>query len=253
MSRRRKILIGSLIIFIVATSIFLVWAETPLGPMPEAIVALQSNDKVLVSTDKWLVFQPKTSLKFVGFIFYPGGRVNPRSYAPAAHAIAEKGYLTVIVPMPLNLAVFGAEIASDVIAAYPEIKVWAIGGHSLGGTMAAQYARKYPSKIGGLALWASYPSSSDDLSDQNIQVVSIYGTRDGLVTSKNIADSHILLPSSTTWMPIEGGNHAQMGWYGPQPGDNDATISREVQQIQVVNATLLMLENIEIDSVLSLN
>ena len=70
--------------------------------MPEAITVLQSNDKVLVSTDKWFVFQPKTSLKHVGFVFYPGGRVNPRSYARAEHAIAEKGYLTVIVPMPLN-------------------------------------------------------------------------------------------------------------------------------------------------------
>jgi hypothetical protein len=26
---------------------------------------------------------------------------------------------------------------------------------------------------------------------------------------------------------IEGGNHAQFGWYGPQEGDNPATISRE--------------------------
>ena len=38
--------------------------------------------------------------------------------------------------MPLNLAVFGANSAHAVIDAFPNITSWAIGGHSLGGTMA---------------------------------------------------------------------------------------------------------------------
>ena len=43
-------------------------------------------------------------------------------------------------------------------------------------------------------------------------------------------------------MPIEGGNHAQIGWYGPQPGDGTATISREEhQQAQVINETVQLL------------
>jgi len=110
--------------------------------------------------------------------------------------------------------------------------------------MAAQFAHKHLPPVKGLVLWASYPASSDDLSKQDITVVSIYGTRDGLVSSKNIADSRALLPPNTMWVPIEGGNHAQMGWYGSQSGDNDATISRESQQMQVVNATVGLLEYI---------
>jgi hypothetical protein len=41
-------------------------------------------------------------------------------------------------------------------------------------------------------------------------------------------------------VPIEGGNHAQFGWYGFQDGDNAATISR----VQVVRATLAQLQKI---------
>jgi hypothetical protein len=107
MTNRRKIIIAALIIVALASGGFLLWAETPFGPMPEALAALQSDSKVQVTSDRWLVFQPNGTQKQVGFIFYPGGRVDERSYAPMARALAEEGYLSIIVPMPLNLAVFG--------------------------------------------------------------------------------------------------------------------------------------------------
>ena len=72
-------------------------------------------------------------------------------------------------------------------------------------------------------------------------MTSIYGTRDGLTTGDKIEASRPLLPPDTAWVAIEGGNHAQFGWYGPQSGDNPATISREDQQAQIVAATLALL------------
>jgi pimeloyl-ACP methyl ester carboxylesterase len=163
--------------------------------------------------------------------------VDYRAYAPAAHQIAAQGYLVVIVHMPLNLAVTDAGAAADVIAAYPAIKHWAVGGHSLGGSMAANFAHSHPDAISGLVLWASYPAGSDNLSASGLKVLSISGTLDGLSTPAKIAASHALLPADTVWVPIEGGDHAQFGWYGPQSGDNPATISREEQQAQIVQAT----------------
>jgi pimeloyl-ACP methyl ester carboxylesterase len=127
------------------------------------------------------------------------------------------------------------------MAAYPEIDDWAVGGHSLGGAMAARFAYQNPAAVQGLVLWAAYPASTDDLSSQDVRVTSIYGTRDGLATGDKIAASRPLLPPDTTWVAIEGGNHAQFGWYGPQSGDNPATISREDQQAQIVAATLAQL------------
>jgi pimeloyl-ACP methyl ester carboxylesterase len=171
--------------------------------------------------------------------------VDPRSYAPAARTIAQEGYLVVIVPMPLNLAVFASDAAAEVIMAYPEVSHWAIGGHSLGGAMAARFAYSHPDDVQGLVLWAAYPDGSNDLSGRRLPVSSIYGTLDGLATPEKIAASHALLPMTAEWVAIEGGNHAQFGWYGPQSGDNPATISREGQQRQVVAATLELLASLD--------
>jgi dienelactone hydrolase len=221
---------------------FVIWASNPLGPMPEALAALESDSRVLVQVTPWYIFRPAQGTPQSGVIFYPGGRVDPRSYAPAARALAAQGYLAVITPMPLNLAVFAPGRAADVIAAYPEIQTWALGGHSLGGAMAANFARKNPAALQELFLWAAYPTSSDDLSGQALAVASVSASLDGLATPDEIAASRPLLPPSTAWVVIEGGNHAQFGWYGDQPGDNPAAITREAQQQQALEATLVLLQ-----------
>jgi hypothetical protein len=43
---------------------------------------------------------------------------------------------------------------------------------------------------------------------------------------------------------IEGGNHAGFGWYGPQAGDNPATISVAVQSRQIQLATIALLDQV---------
>jgi dienelactone hydrolase len=176
-----------------------------------------------------------------GLVVYPGARVDPRAYAPAAQGIAAQGYLVVIVPMPLNLAVLAPDAAAAVLAGYPEVRRWAIAGHSLGGAMAARFAYTHPGAMQGLALWAAYPAADNNLGVSGLTVVSIYGSRDGLATTEKIDASRALLPAETRWVRVEGGNHAQFGWYGPQDGDNAATVTREAQQAQVIDATLEML------------
>ncbi|HVP21898.1 MAG TPA: alpha/beta hydrolase [Anaerolineaceae bacterium] len=224
---------------------FLVWGETPAQPMPEDLAALQSDAQVTVTSGQSLVFTPVTSQPTTGFIIYPDGQVGYRAYAPAAHQISAQGYLVVIMPMPLNLAIFGVNTAHDMQAAYPQIRHWAIGGHSLGGAMAATFAKTHPGAVQGLALWAAYPASSDDLSNSELHVVSIFGSQDVLATGEKIEASHQLLPVNTTWVQINGGNHGQFGWYGDQAGDNPASISRSYQQAQVVTTTLGMLEGLK--------
>jgi Alpha/beta hydrolase family len=245
MRKYRRFLLLIPLILVLALGGFVVWANTTPAPMDTAIAAMLSDDLTVVATDHWLVFDPVENEKNMGFIFYPGGRVAPESYAPAAHAIADEGYRVVIVPMPLNLAVLGPEGAKDVIAAYPEIQHWAIGGHSLGGSMAARFAYDNPDLIQGLVLWASYPEDSKNLADRDIVAASIYGTLDGLATVDKIDASRKLMPPDTAWVVIEGGNHAQFGWYGAQAGDNEAIISREAQQAQTVTATLELLDQLE--------
>ena len=140
MRQRNKILLVLVATLTIVAIGFIVWAETPLGPMNEALDALKTDTKVTVTTGDWLIFQPNESIPHTGVIIYPGGRVDFRSYAPEAHTIAAHGYLVIIIKMPLNLAVFDANAAQKVIDKYQAITSWAVGGHSLGGTMAAQYA-----------------------------------------------------------------------------------------------------------------
>ena len=242
----RWALIILVILLIVAAGGFLGWAKLSTArPQPEAMAALASTDEVEVSLDKWLVFAPKHTTPSTGFIFYPGGLVDPRAYAPLAQTIATEGYLVVIVPMPLNLAVFGSGKASDVIESFPSINTWAIGGHSLGGAMAGRYTHQNPSQVAGLALWAAFPPEGNDLSPRDLSAASIYGTRDGLVSAEEIEISRSLLPADTQYRAIEGGNHAQFGWYGPQKGDLPATISHADQQAQIVDGTVALLEQMQ--------
>ncbi|MFZ5815052.1 MAG: alpha/beta fold hydrolase [Bacillota bacterium] len=246
MRRRRWIrwlLLPSLVLTLLLAT-FALWAGRPPAPMAEALAALRSDPAVQVETEPWLTFRPADQAPETGLILYPGGRVDPRSYAPLARLIAMQGHLVVILPMPLNLAVLAPERATAVIAAHPEIAGWVIGGHSLGGAMAARYAYRHPDAVDGLLLLAAYPAASDDLSRRSLAVTTVFGSQDGLATPAKVEGSRPLLPPSTRWVRIEGGNHAQFGWYGPQSGDLPAAVSREEQQAAVVEAAAALLEQI---------
>jgi len=244
--RRTHILRILLALLLLALLVFVAWAVIIPSPTPEALAALSSDAQVAVETGPWLIMRPLAAQPGTGLILYPGGRVDARAYAPAARAIAAHGYFVAIVPMPLNLAVLGADRAQAVIDAHPEITRWAIGGHSLGGAMAAQFAYQHPDQISGLVLWAAYPSSANDLSESALQVTSISGTLDGLSTPAKIEASRPLLPPSAQWVVIEGGNHAQFGWYGAQAGDAPATIDREEQQQRIVEASVELLDRVRL-------
>jgi hypothetical protein len=219
------------------------WLNDLADPTEQATAALASDTTLTVTTDGDLVFQPVgPASSNTGLILYPGARVAPEAYAPLARAIAEAGHLVVITPMPFGLAVLSPDAAAGVIDAHPEIEHWVVGGHSLGGAMAAQFAAGHPDAVDGLALWAAYPPDGTDLSASDLVVSSISASEDGLATPADIEASAARLPAATTFVEIAGGNHAGFGSYGEQSGDGQATISQADQQAQVVAATLAVLE-----------
>ena len=142
---------------------------------------MQSDARVRVSRERWISFAPTSGEYTSGFIFYPGGRVAAEAYAPLGRVLAEDGHLAVIVAMPLNLAILNPDAASDVIGAFPSVKRWVIGGHSLGGVMAARFAHNYGDRVHGLALLAAYAEAHVDLCGSDLAVAAIFGDRDGLV------------------------------------------------------------------------
>lgn len=240
-----RILLGFFCLLAALALGFVIWGSTPARPMPVVFDTVLRNPADASTKAAWLSFVPDGVPPVTGFIIYPGGHVDYRAYAPTAQAIADQGYLVVIVRMPLSLAVLDPNAAAQVIASHPGIKHWAVGGHSLGGAMAANFVYNHPGEVDGLVLWGSYPAANNDLSGAALQVVSISGRLDGLSTPAKIAASAALLPPDTTWKAIEGGNHAQFGWYGDQSGDNPAEISREEQQALIVQATVDLLESLK--------
>ncbi len=242
--RFRTVLISLVAVLLLAVGGFVVWAAKPLGPGEPALGALETGNEVSVDAGDPLIFMPSDSSPDTGFIFYPGGRVDYRSYAQPLRRIASQGYLVVAVQAPLNLMVFDPDRAGEIIPQFPQIKHWAVGGHSLGGAMAASYLYNHPGAAEGLVLWASYPAKNNDLSRSGIKVLSIYGSLD-MGGMQPFDASRSLLPSATTWVVIEGGNHAQFGDYGAQPGDNTATVSAADQQALVVSATVDFLDSLD--------
>lgn len=219
---------------------FYLWARTSTYPAYSDAAALADQAR---SEQGWYVFEPEGA-PTAGFIFYPGGLVDPAAYAPLMQRLSDGGILAIIVPMPLDLAVFGVGNADDVVARYPHIDTWIIGGHSLGGAMACEYIKDGASKIDGLALLASYPADSTDLSDLPIAATSIFGSEDGV--AGDVFDQSLQrLPDGTSLKEIQGGNHAQFGDYGPQDGDGVATLSRDEQQRLTAEAILGLIEAIK--------
>jgi len=160
-----------------------------------------------------------------GFIFYPGGKVEHSAYLPLMLSLAERGILCVLTPMPFNLAVLDVNAADGIAEQFPEVTEWYIGGHSLGGSMAASYLAKNADEIEGLILLGSY--STADLTGS--RVLSIYGSEDGVMNREKYEKYKSNLPGDFTEIVIEGGNHACFGLYGEQDGDGKATITATEQ------------------------
>ena len=240
--RLRRIVAAVALLLVVALAAGVAYVAIPQPELPEAAAALASTPEVAYGLeDGRLTFTPVSAQPHTGLIVYPGGKVSAAAYAPLAREIAGRGYFVEIVPMPLNLAVLGIDRARAVIDAHPEIEHWAIGGHSLGGAMAAQYAAG-DTRIQGLALWAAY--SATNISARDLRVLVIYGSLDNGAAGFVAADRLANLPPNPTVVVIPGGNHEQMGWYTGQPGDAPATIAREAQQASVILPTAELLGSI---------
>lgn len=173
------------------------------------------------------IFKPENAK--VGFIFYPGGKVEYTAYIPLMDALARKGIMCVLLKMPLNLAVLDVDGAEGIQEMYPEIENWYIGGHSLGGSMAASYLSENINEYEGLVLLGSY--STADLSKEDIRALSVFGSEDKVMNKEKYDEYKINLPVDFTEEVIDGGCHAYFGMYGEQKGDGTPTITNE-EQIQ---------------------
>ena len=191
---------------------------------PEAKALVRGSETVQVKTTDagWLLDGPGAK---DALIFYPGGKVEPTAYLPLLTALAEDGVDCFLVRMPLNMAFLNVNAAADLRAAYA-YEHWYIGGHSLGGAMAAVYAAEHGDGLDGLILLAAYATKP---LGEHLAVLELHGSEDGVLNRKKLKAGEQYLPASALSFELPGGNHAQFGDYGPQKGDGVPTVSRTEQ------------------------
>jgi len=240
MKIRRRLwtwLIAIVLVLAVAAAGANVWVEEQYPYCDTAFEALAATETVSVSKmTEYIAFVPDEPV--AGFIFYPGALVPTEAYAPLLRALAEEGVLCVAVKMPLRLAVLDMNAAKGIADQYPDITRWAIGGHSLGGAMAASYAAAHGEDFAALVLLAAYSTAEVP---ENVATVSVYGDQDQVMDCEKYAQYRDNLPKGTVELIIPGGNHAQFGDYGVQKGDGWATITPEEQLAQTLQAILPVL------------
>lgn len=221
---KRKRLIIPLAVTVLLLAAFFIYTQIYYHADPSARDALRSGQTVSVTETGYGWFFDGPSADDV-LIFYPGGKVEETAYAPFLHLLAEKGLDVCLVKMPFRLAVFGKNRADDILPLY-DYDRWFIGGHSLGGAMAAGYAADHPG-LAGVILCAAYPTKPLDADDLEIL---LYGSEDGVLNMKKLEAGRQYSSRHVEEFMIPGGNHAQFGNYGPQSGDGEAALTAAGQQ-----------------------
>ena len=241
--RIRRALIAALLLLFAATFVYVSFAFRPAGFGPEV---LASDARVSVSNHSdALLFQPLNVHVDAALIFYPGCPIPSEAYAPLARAIAEHGYPVFLMHVALRCAT-AEDQQQELFAATRAViasahRRWVLAGHSRGGFLASRLLAHEPRLVDGLVLIGTTHPRDVSLASLAIPVTKIYATRDGVAPEDKARASAPLLPPSTNWIRIEGGNHRQFGFYRYQLWDRTATISREAQQEQTLIAILSVL------------
>jgi len=243
-ARRRRplrlvlLVLGALLA--VAVLGFLVWSSIVSGPDEEALERVRADTGVSVErTDSAIVMTPTGDSSGEGLVFVPGAKVDAASYEATLAPLVEEGTTVVITRPILNLAFFDLRSLESFTDQAEGVDEWFVGGHSLGGVKACQWAEG--DDVAGLVLLGSY--CANDLSGSGTAVLSVSGSEDGLSTPEKVAAARDLLPDSALVVEIEGANHAAFGWYGAQAGDGTATIGHEESDAQLAAALTAFLES----------
>jgi len=239
-ARRWWLRVPLILVSVVAVGV-VAWLK-PFTAVEPALAAMQSDAKVNVAEyPTQIVLTPSGSLSTTAVFFQPGARVDARAYAAIQRPLAEAGHIVVIPKQPIGIAFLATTAFESAQSAYPDVTSWVVGGHSLGGTVAAIDADDHDgdatSPVVGLLLYASYPAS-DMSGTLTASVLSISGSEDGLATPAKIDAAKPDLPQATTYTVIQGAVHAFFGDYGPQPGDGTPTISHDRARSEISQASV---------------
>ncbi|WP_291045323.1 alpha/beta hydrolase [Herbiconiux sp.] len=217
---------------VLAVAAFLVYAHITFAAERAPVEALAADPAV---TTEWTydhVILTPADPDGTGLVFLAGAKVDPLAYADKLSGVAASGTTIVVVRPVLNFAIAEFRTLEAFTSLAPDVEEWFVGGHSLGGVKACQYAAD--PAVTGLVLFASY--CAGDESGLGKPVLSLSGENDGLSTPAKIEASRDALPSDTIFVQLPGATHAQFGDYGLQPGDGAATTTDAAVRSEITAA-----------------
>lgn len=167
-----------------------------------------------------------------GIIFYPEAKVEHEAYNDLMISIASRGYICILVGMPLNQPALGRNAAMALEMRYPQVESWYMCGHGSGAKAAAAYAVKNTEIFDGVILLGGY--SSHDLKGTGLKAISVYGSEDKVISGA-YARNRNKLPADLAELVIEGGCHSYFGSYDMHHGDGEPSVSRTEQYKQTAD------------------
>lgn len=199
----------------------------------EEVMSIINNSETvaIIDYDDYICFNVDNAK--AGLIFYPSAKIESEAYVPLMNSLASQGILCILLRVPFRLAIFDINGANGIIEKFGQVKSWYVGGHSLGGAMASYYIRNHAAEYAGLILLAAY--SSKDISHMNLNVISIYGSEDEILSQRKYEKYKSYLPKNYKEYVIEGGCHSYFGSYGIQDGDGKPKISNQKQIDETVS------------------
>ena len=230
----KGVALGTFAVVVLAATGFFVWAKTPMSATASSLAAVAADDRVdVTSTPDTVVMRPaETAANGQGLVFVAGARVDPQAYEQTFAGLVATG-VTVVVERPvLGFGILDPRPLATFTDLAPEVDSWAVGGHSLGGVRACRYTAD-DRTVDALVLFGSYCATTDLSADDDLTVLSLGGSRDGLSTPAKIDRYRDMLPAGASVVEIEGSNHAQFGSYGAQSGDGTATLTDEEARQQI--------------------
>ena len=246
-----KKIIGYGLVIISTVAIGIAWKyyknlSSPAHPI--ALEVLGSDAGLTVNNSRWITITPEDGKIETALIFYPGGLLDIEGYAEPFIEIARQGYLVVLVKMPLNLAVLAPSRAKAVIKSIPNVKRWVIGGHSLGGAMAAQFAFENSALLDGLLLFDAYPPKEVDLKSFPAPVGLIHRADRNGNLPENYPEYLKNMPEDLLYYPVMGGTHLNFGRFIPArrfQGQTSPSVKVEDQFEKIITATCAFLSIVE--------
>lgn len=200
-------------------------------PLPEARTHLLGEGFCSSEAeDGSFVFTPSVP-NGQGILLMHGALIRPVAYARTAAFFAQKGYTVFLPSGSGRLSIRAVEGAAQRMDGFG-LRGWYLIGHSMGGLASLRLFERRPAGIRAIALWAA--AVPEDHRAVSVPVLFLHGDRDGLVPPESLSEVRAHLPSATTFVPVEGGNHRGFALYTHQFFDGEATLSQD-SQIDLAN------------------